>query len=128
VILMIAGTVCGWAGAGLREALGSKNPLGLLLALGLGAFLAGFILALLGHRRFGRLHCPACQKSLTKDYGGYCSECGSRSLERGSVGFAARCTACGTGWKAPDTLNSRLHFCTHCGVLLIERRDAGSSN
>jgi hypothetical protein len=123
---MIAGIVCGWAGAGLREALGSKNPLGLLL--GMGAFLAGFILALLGHRRFGRLHCPACRERLTKDYGSFCMECGSRSLERGDVGFGACCNACGAGWAAPDTLNSRLQFCTHCGVLLIERRDAGSSN
>jgi hypothetical protein len=118
LMLMIVGFVSGVAGAGLREALKSKNPLGLVL--GMGMFLAGMILALRGHRLFRRLHCPACQRSLTEDFGAHCGNCGSRTLERSSVGFAARCTSCGAGWKAPDALNPRLQFCTHCGVVLIE--------
>lgn len=65
--------------------------------------------------------CPACHTKLDADFGAFCPECGSRSLQRGGWFRSPRCDACGKSMRRGRGRHYKIRACTHCGVMLDER-------
>lgn len=65
--------------------------------------------------------CPACHTRLGADFGAFCPECGSRSLQAGSWFRSPQCSSCGKSMRRRKGRNYKIRACTHCGVMLDER-------
>jgi rRNA maturation endonuclease Nob1 len=65
------------------------------------------------------LVCPACGNSV-ENFDRFCPMCGAEALRRYQI-TAAKCDECGRTLGHYKYRNYKIHFCTHCGVLLDRR-------
>jgi hypothetical protein len=66
-----------------------------------------------------RLSCPACGKSADA-FDRFCPVCGAEALHPYQI-TAAKCEECRQTLGHYKYRNYKIHFCTHCGVLLDRR-------
>lgn len=69
------------------------------------------------------LDCPACGNALDEAFGGYCPECGSKSLLPQSASRIPVCSACGRELRRRRRGGRcyAVRACTHCGMPLDSR-------
>lgn len=66
--------------------------------------------------------CPACHIKLDREFGAFCPECGSRSLQPANwFRWSPRCESCRKTMARGKGRYYKIRACTHCGIMLDEK-------
>ena len=115
VVLLVglAATIC--------ACLLSRPPTAWLFGVGFFCFAAGMIAVVIVAYTLPKLKCPACHNFLFGEFGRYCPECGSASLEPRGWLNTPHCNSCGKDLWSGKGRNFRYKTCTRCGVFLDDK-------